>query len=859
MNSMKVFRQFARIIALSAVGFLGLLASNARSAVLTENFDVNGATAGFGVTTGSTYDWDSATNGGFWSNNATSTTGGQATNAWPQGNFPKFQPAGTPTYTINVSNNEQITGIFASTAQNLTINATGGGLEAVAGVDGFLGSSSADVTINAVIKGAGQVNPSNGGNLRFNGANTYTGGTLLNSTSTLVHFGNDSSFGAGDITMSVAGFVPLLASGGTTRTIANNFVSTVTGTGINFAADAATPVISTGTWTLGANNLVLRNNGVSTSPLTISNVISGAAGTTVTVSGANGGTVNFNSANTYGGGTTVGVTSATSITLAIGNNSALGAGPLTLSGGAVAAGGGPRAITNNTTINVNSSVAGTNNLAINGSFTNSGANRVLTSTNTGSTTLGGNVYLSELAGTGRTLILAGSTTNNPVFAISGNISDFNGSGAAGSIQVGNGTTATQATLTLSGSNTHSGATNVSTGSTLKIGSANALGTSTLTFTGSSNFFDNTTGAALVLTNNMALPNGSPTFIGTDDLTLGNLAISAANRTVSVSAKTLTVNDVTQDSARNLTKGGAGKLVIKGNASYTGTTTVNGGTLQIGNGVTTGTLSTSSAIVDNANLTFNRSNSVSQGVDFAAGPITGTGTLTKEGAGILTLTGKNTYGTVGVVSTTVNAGTLLVNTPGPDSGTGVGDVLVAGGKLGGTGRIGGSVSVTSGDLSPGASINVLDIGGNLSMTGGAYDYEINSSSSTADLNTVAGNLSLASVALSASELGSGMLAYGTKFTLINYGGLWNGGIFTGLPNYSTTLTIGANRFFIKYNDTTGGSNFGGGSYGFGSGQPHYVTITAVPEASTFLVIGLGGVFAFAAVRLGKRLGVKVLNA
>jgi fibronectin-binding autotransporter adhesin len=564
------------------------------------------------------------------------------------------------------------------------------------------------------------------------------------------------------------------------------------------------------------------------------------------------GTLVLSAVNTYSGGTT-----ATAGTLGIGDNSALGAGALTFNGGAVQASGAARTIANNAVIAANSSVSGSNPLAINGSFTNSGGNRVLSSTNTATTTLGGPVYLSELAGTGRTLILAGSTTNNPVFTISGNISDFNGSGQPGSIQVGNGTTATQATLTLSGTNTHSGATNVSTGSTLKIGSANALGTSTLTFTGSSNFFDNTTGAALVLANNIALPNGSPTFTGTDDLTLGNLAISVANRTLTVSAKTLTVNDVTQDSARNLTKAGAGKLVIKGNASYTGTTTISGGTLQVGNGGTTGTLSTGSAIVDNANLTFNRSNAVTQGTDFSASPITGTGTLTKEGSGILTLTGKNTYGTVGVVSTTVNAGTLLVNTPGPDSGTGVGDVLVAGGKLGGTGRIGGSVSVTSGDLSPGASINHLDIGGNLSMTGGSFDYEINSTSSTADLTTVAGNLSLATVALSGSDLGSGLLAYGTKFTLINYGGTWNGGIFTGLPNYSTSLVIGSNRFYINYSDTTGGSNFGGGTYGGGIG-PHYVTITAVPEASTFLTIGLGGVFALAAVWMGKRLGVSAFK-
>jgi hypothetical protein len=126
-----------------------------------------------------------------------------------------------------------------------------------------------------------------------------------------------------------------------------------------------------------------------------------------------------------------------------------------------------------------------------------------------------------------------------------------------------------------------------------------------------------------------------------------------------------------------------------------------------------------------------------------------------------------------------------------------------------------------------------------------------------LNNVTGNLTLASVALSASDRGVGALplAMGTKFTLINYGGTWNNGIFTGLANHSTSLVIGLNRFQIDYDSTTGGTNFGGGSVGAGS---HFVTITAVPEASAFLTVALGGIFAVAAVWMSKRLGVSVLK-
>src|SRR3954454_13377754 len=128
MKSMKIRRLLLRSAALGLTGLTAwFFAAHLSAAVITYNFDVNGATAGFGVTTGSTYDWDDTANGGFWSNNSTSTTGNIATNGWVQGNFPKFQPASTPTYTVTVSNEEQVAGMFFSTAQTLTINAIGSG------------------------------------------------------------------------------------------------------------------------------------------------------------------------------------------------------------------------------------------------------------------------------------------------------------------------------------------------------------------------------------------------------------------------------------------------------------------------------------------------------------------------------------------------------------------------------------------------------------------------------------------------------------------------------------------------------------------------------------------------------------
>ncbi|RYF34300.1 MAG: autotransporter domain-containing protein [Comamonadaceae bacterium] len=97
----------------------------------------------------------------------------------------------------------------------------------------------------------------------------------------------------------------------------------------------------------------------------------------------------------------------------------------------------------------------------------------------------------------------------------------------------------------------------------------------------------------------------------------------------------------------LAKDGTGKLTLTGENTYTGTTTINAGTLQIGNGGTTGTLGTG-AITNLGALVFDRSDSIAVG-----NAIGGTGSLTQAGSGTLTLGGVNTYSG----ATTVSAGTL----------------------------------------------------------------------------------------------------------------------------------------------------------------------------------------------------------
>jgi autotransporter-associated beta strand protein len=221
-------------------------------------------------------------------------------------------------------------------------------------------------------------------------------------------------------------------------------------------------------------------------------------------------------------------------------------------------------------------------------------------------------------------------------------------------------------VTLSGTNTHTGNTTVTTGSLLKIGSSGAFGGSTFVVGGNGSF-DNATGSALVLTTNMNLSGGSPVFVGTDDLTLGNVAISAANRTITVNAKTLTIGNVTEDVAgRNFTKAGAGVLVLNGNGTYTGTTTVSGGVLKIASG---------KSISSNVTVS-------------AAGTLAGNGTVN----GTVDVAGKIAPGaSIGALSTgnlSLNSGTGgtldsevdMSNTPGADLVDVTGTVDVTNGTL-----------------------------------------------------------------------------------------------------------------------------------------------------------------------------------
>lgn len=458
------------------------------------------------------------------------------------------------------------------------------------------------------------------------------------------------------------------------------------------------------------------------------NVGGSQGNTTVTFSGS--------SANTYGGTTTV--QAGTLILNKSANTRGIGTGNPTINSGATLRTDannqlGSSFLTNNGTFNLNNT---TQTLALqgNGSTTLGTGSMVIdnTVTNTYSGTVSG--------GTGASIVKQNSGTQT----LSGNLTGFTG-----------GVSITGGTLTLSGTNTYTGGTSVSAGQ-LNINSSTAIGGATGTLTLSGGNIDNTSGGSITLANNNPQAwNSNFTFAGTQSLNLGTGAVAmSASRTVAVSANTLTVGGVISGSGFSLTKNGNGALTLNGTNTFTGGTTLNAGTLNIGNaqalGTTAGTFTIAGGTIDNTsggaltlsnypqawngNFVFTGSNNLNMGtgavtlgantqVTVSANTLTvggnvgetgGARTFTKAGNGTLVLSGTNTYSG----TTTINAGTLSVAS---NNALGSGSLTLGNGTLAITGTTSRSQGISVTDLSSTAAIDVASgqtftLSGNL--TGGA---------------------------------------------------------------------------------------------------------------------------------------------
>ena len=333
------------------------------------------------------------------------------------------------------------------------------------------------------------------------------------------------------------------------------------------------------------------------------------------------------------------------------------------------------------------------------------------------------------------------------------------------------------------------------------GTALKSGTATVTLDASRSLsglgFGTTGGASYVIS-----PSGASTL--TLSNTSGSVTISdsGGNHTInapitlgsnlSISATTgssLTIAGAMSGGTNTLSLSGGGELVLSGANTYTGATTIGAGTLQIGNGGVTGALSTSSSIADNGTLVFDRSNTVTQGTDFSAAGIAGTGSLTQAGSGLLVLNASNTY----TGTTTIIAGTLQIGSGGT-AGSIVANIVDNGAlvfdrsnNLTFAGVISGSGSLTQ------AGSGILALGAANTYTG------ITLVSGGTLLLANSGALSDSTVDTS----GAGSLSFGT-LTAATFGGLQGSG---NLPLINATsavaLSVGGNNASATYTGVISG--------------------------------------------------------
>jgi autotransporter-associated beta strand protein len=234
-------------------------------------------------------------------------------------------------------------------------------------------------------------------------------------------------------------------------------------------------------------------------------------------------------------------------------------------------------------------------------------------------------------------------------------------------------------LTLLGTNTYSGGT-VMTAGTVALGNASAMGTGPVSVTGTST---NQVLASMTLANNYVMSSGQTGVIdsGTYTVTMDGLISGQGN----------------------FGKQGTGTVILTKDNVYSGTSTISQGTVQLGNGGNSGDLGTGT-ITNNARLIVNRGGTFS-----LTNLIVGTGSVEINGTATVSMgtsSAANTYSG----GTTVNGGNLIANGPNNASYGTVGTGLL-------TINNSGKVTVTSDNALWSASGITINAGGTLDISNG----------------------------------------------------------------------------------------------------------------------------------------------
>lgn len=514
------------------------------------------------------------------------------------------------------------------------------------------------------------------GNVTFNDTNGRSGndtGYVLTATNTM----------SGTVTLGTGADVRV----GGVATL-NDLTTTTSGTGGTLGTALVNLSSATSVLTLSRSDNFTFGNKVSGSGVLRIGMNTGSNNTAITT---------VTGDNSHSGGTRI----QSQATLNFGHVNAAGGGAIIMSGNGNFDNGTGSALTvaNALTLSGGSpTFTGTNDMTINGAVLISGANRTIT-VSANSLTLGGNIS-EDVAGRGLTksgagtLVLAGANAHTGATTIStgtlsvGTTGNLGGAASTlvfdgGTLQItgttlanfsGIGHTVTFTAVRLVGLDiNNSGHTftvdqvlNQTSGGFTKRGAGTVILNQTNTYTGATTVSAGTlvlaNGSAIVDTGAVSIADVAGAIMRLDNSeTIGSLAGGGmTGGTVNLQGNTLTTGDATASvtfsglivgSGGSLVKQGSGIMVLGADNSYSGTTTISGGVLQIGNGGTSGKFGTGN-VINNANLTFNRSDGISFG-----NLISGTGSLTQNGSGTVTLT--NSLGYTGV--TTVAAGTLAVTT------------------------------------------------------------------------------------------------------------------------------------------------------------------------------------------------------
>lgn len=728
-----------------------------------------------------------------------------------------------------------------------------------------------NLEFDGTISGTGGVTQSGSGILTLTAVNTYTGGTTISagtlalSSSSSIAGSSVSDTGTFDISATAGTSIKSLAGTGTvqlgtqtlTLTAASGTFSGVLAGGGNLVLNGGTELLSgantyTGSTTVNGGTLALGSTTVTnnitdnaavafytTGTVAMSGVISGTGSVT-----QSSGSTTISAAQTYTGLTTISAgTLALSGSGAIANSSGVVAnGAFSIaaatSGVSIASLSGTGTVQlgalNLTLANASGTFSGV--ISGSGSLTLAGGSETLSGANTftGVTTIsGGTLVLSNTQSLAASDVVDNATLD---------ISQVTGaSGATTTLIVslaGTGTVALGAkTLILAAaSDTFSGTISGSGGLTLNGGVE--------TLTGASNYTGTTTisGGTLILSGAGSLSASSAVSVAgyfdisdvtvSPTVTLASLAGSSSG-TVDLGAENLNLANASGTFFGTIS--GTGQLMLSGGTeilaganSYSGGTVITAGTLQIGNGYTSGSIVGN--VADAGVLTFDRSDTST-----VSGTISGTGAVIQLGSGTTILTAANTYSG----GTTITAGTLQIGNDAA-SGSIVGDVQDRGtlafarsdtttfsGLISGTGgvtQVSGTTILTANESYTGST--VIDTLAGLQLVGSA---SIASSSGVTDNGSL--DLSATSAPPQLASLsGSGTLALGGQtLTLTKGAGAFSGTISgTG----GLVLTGGSGETLSGTNTYSGSTIVNGGS----------LSINGSIAASSGVTVNSGGTLA-----------------